>query len=47
MLAVNTEDLRDLSIQIFYVIAVSLLAKSAKIIQILPDLGSGYFHPGT
>ena len=27
--------------------SISRLAKPTKIIQILPDLGSGYFHPGT
>ena len=44
MLAVNTEDLRDLSIQIFYVIAVSLLPEFSEAAEILPDLRGGQTH---
>ena len=44
MLLVHTQNLADLIIQEFHIISISLLSKSAKIVQILPDLRCRHLH---
>ena len=44
MLAVDSQNLSNLRIQILYIIPIALLTESSKIIQILADLGCSYFH---
>ena len=41
---VNSQDPADLLIEEFYVIPISLLSKSAKVIEILSNLRCGYLH---
>ena len=42
---IQTQNLADLFIEIFYIVTISLLAKSAEIIQILTNLRSCHMHP--
>ena len=44
VLLIQPQDLADLLIQIFRVIAISLLAKPSEIIKILSDLRGGHLH---
>ena len=44
VLTVNSKDLCDLWIKIFYVISVALLAKATKIVKVLTDLRRRYLH---
>ena len=47
VLSIETKDFSNLLIQILHIITVSLLTKTTKIIQILTDLRSSYFHSHT
>jgi hypothetical protein len=47
MLSVKTKNFTDFLIQILYIITISLLTKSAKIIQILANLRGRHHHPVT
>ena len=43
-IAVYTENLTDLGVEIFHVISVALLSKAAKAIEVLANLGCGHVH---
>jgi hypothetical protein len=45
MLDIQTQDLAYLVVEVLYIVTIALLPKAPKIIQILPYLGSRYFHP--
>ena len=47
MLSVNSQNFSNFRIKIFNIIAVALLTKSSKIIQILANLRCSYFHSNT
>ena len=44
MLLIQSQYLTDLTVQIFYIISVSLLTETTEIIKILTYLGCGHFH---